>query len=234
VSFRKHDDDNDMARLKGAITDFVDATNFKVRGVPVATDANTVIGASCPSPLANGTLVEIKGSVSGFKVLATSVNCFTVPDGFTIEGRGKILTLNADTKTFTLDGPLVGSLSFTYSDSTEFKDGKTAADLKVGTFVEVKGTVSGTTVTVTRIAFEDEEHPQIPGVGLFMTQGVASAVTLEGTKVTGFTVNGMVFTLAPDALVLTGDGALVDGAKVKVVFKKDGTSNIAVVVKTDN
>ena len=235
LRFRKIEVEHEEVKLRGAITDFVDLTNFKVRGVPVTTDASTVVGASCTAPLANGTLVALSGSVSGFKVLAKAIECFVSPDGFIIEGKGTVLTLSPDTKTFTLDGPLFAKLTLTYNDTTRFAEGKTAADLKVGAKLEVNGVVSGSTVSVTRIEFEDDAVPNPTlGIALFETKGIASKVTLVGGKLASLTVNGMDFTAAANIVVITHDGALADGAKVRVLFKKTDTGNVALLVKTED
>ncbi len=234
--FRKLEHPHEEVKLRGAITDFVDMTSFKVRGVPVTTDGNTVVGASCSSPLANGTLVALSGSISGFKVLAKAIECFTSPDGFIVEGKGKVLTLDRLTKTFTLDGPLFSGLTLTWNDTTRFADGKTAADLAVGVELEINGVVSGAAVSVTRIEFEDDHDMPNPGPGIaiFETRGLASSVVKTDGKLVSFTVSGLAFTAAPNIVVLESDGPLVDGAKVRVIFKKTSTGNVALLVKTDD
>ena len=234
VVFHRIEDLLGDVKLRGAVSDFVDMSSFKVRGVPVTTDSSTVIGASCPATLANGTLVALSGSVSGFKVLAKAIECFTSPDGFILEGKGTVLTLNTATKTFTLDGPLFANLTLTYNDTTRFASGGSAADLKVGSKLEVNGVVSGSAVSVTRIEFEDDMPNPAPGVLLFETRGIASHVALVGNNLASLTVNGLDFSAGANIVVITRDGPLVDGAKVRVVFRKEGTSNIALLVKTDN
>jgi hypothetical protein len=234
VVFRKIDRPHEEVKLRGAITDFVDMSSFKVRGVPVTTDANTTIGASCPSPLANGTLVAIAGSVSGFKVLAKAIECFVSPDGFIVEGKGKVLTLNREAKTFTLDGALFANLTLAWNDTTRFADGKTAVDLAVGAELEVNGVVSGSVVTVTRIEFEDEMPNPGPGIAVYQTEGIASNVVRSGSALVSFTVNGLDFSVAGTIIVIQHDGPLVDGVKVKVVFKKTDTGNVALLVRTDD
>ena len=233
VVFRKLERLHEEVKLRGAITDFVDMTSFKVRGVPVTTDGSTTIGASCTSPLADGTLVALSGSVSGFKVLAKAIECFTSPDGFILEGKGKVLTLNLDTKSFTLDGALFSGLTLTWNDTTRFADGKTAADLAVDAELEINGVVSGTAVSVTRIEFEDDSMPNPgPGIAIFETRGIASNVVKTDGKLTSFTVNGLDFTAAANIVVLESDGPLVDGANARVIFKKTSTGNVALLVKT--
>ena len=235
VVFRKLERLHEEVKLRGAITDFVDLTSFKVRGVPVTTDGSTTVGASCTSPLADGTLVAISGSVSGFKVLAKAIECFVSPDGFILEGKGKLLTLDPASKSFTLDGPLFSGLTLSWNDTTRFADGKTAADLAVGAELEINGVVSGAAVAVTRIEFEDDHDMPNPGPGIaiFETRGIASNVVKTDGKLASFTVNGLSFTAATNIVVLESDGPLVDGAKARVLFKKTSTGNVALLVKTD-
>jgi Domain of unknown function (DUF5666) len=234
VVFRRLDRPHEEVKLRGAITDFVDMSSFKVRGVPVTTDGNTTIGASCTSPLGNGTLVALSGSVSGFKVLAKAIECFVSPDGFILEGKGQVLTLNPTTKTFTLDGPLFANLTLTWNDTTRFADGRTSADLAVGAALEVNGVVSGTAVSVTRIEFEDAVTNPIPGTAIFETQGVASKVVFVGDKLDSFTVNGLDFKTSAATVVIPHDGAPADGVKLKVLFVKTTTGNLALLVRTDH
>jgi hypothetical protein len=234
VVFHKLDRLHEEVKLRGAINDFVDMTSFRVRGVPVTTDGNTTIGASCTSPLANGTLVALSGSISGFKVLAKAIECFTSPDGFILEGKGKVLTLDPLTKTFTLDGPLFANLSLTWNDTTRFADGKTAADLAIGAALEVNGVVSGSVVAVTRIEFEDAVTNPIPGTPIFATQGVASNVVFVGDKLDSFTVNGLDFTAAVSMIVIPHDGAPANGVKLRVLFIKSTSGNVALLVRTDH
>ncbi len=236
VVFRKLERLHEEVKLRGAITDFVDLTSFKVRGVPVTTDSSTAIGSSCASsPLADGSLVAISGSVSGFKVLAKAIECFVSPDGFILEGKGKVLTLDPATKSFTLDGALFSGLTLSWNDTTRFADGKTAADLAVGAELEINGVVSGAAVSVTRIEFEDDSMPNPgPGIAIFETRGIASGVVKTDGKLTSFTVNGLAFTAAANIVVLESDGPLVDGANARVLFKKTSTGNVALLVKTDH
>jgi hypothetical protein len=236
VKFREADEDRNEVKLRGAITDFVDLQNFKVRGVPVTTDGSTRIEGSCPNPLADGTLVSIEGSVNGFNVLAAKIECFTSAEGVTLETKGTIDTLNADTKSFTFGGSFAGNLTIRWTDTTEFPEGKTAADLRAGMKVFVKGNVEGGVLTATRIRFGEDDGmpPAPPGVALFETEGIASGVTKVGADFTGLTVNGLAIVIETRTLVLTRDGPLVDGAKVKVVFVKDGERNVALLVRTDD
>ncbi|MFZ2649309.1 MAG: DUF5666 domain-containing protein, partial [Burkholderiaceae bacterium] len=232
VKFRHDDDDENDASLRGAVTDFVSMTNFKVRGVLVTTNGATQIGASCPSPLADTTLVQVKGSFVGLAVLARSITCFSSADGVTLEAKGTIATIDLAAKTFTLGAELAG-ITLQWTDTTEFPLNRTSADLQAGLRVHVKGNVAGSVLTVTRIRFDDD-FVRPPGVALFETEGVASKVTKLAEVVTGLTVNGLAITVNAQTKIVVQGGLLVDGARVEVVFKKEGGANVALLVRTDD
>lgn len=59
--------------VKGTITDFVSATNFKVGGQSVTTTATTVFQDGVAGSLANGRVVEVKGVLSGGVITAAVV-----------------------------------------------------------------------------------------------------------------------------------------------------------------
>ena len=221
--------------LKGAIADFVDSSHFKVRGTPVTTSANTVIAAACPVPLAQGTLVTVTGAVSGYTVLAKTISCFTSADGVSLEGRGAITTLDSAAKTFTLAGELFRGLTLSYGDTTVFQTGKSAADLRISTVVEVRGGVTGTAMAVARIGFAEVLQVN-PGAGVttLETEGIASHVTRPATggSITSFAIDGATFILNAESQVRVLDGQLVDGAKIHVVFKKVGDVNLVLLVNT--
>ena len=251
VRFRQRSDIDINVTLRGALTDFVDMTNFKVRGVSVTTDDKTEIAANCPSPLATGTLVVVSGKVQGRAVLAEKIVCFTSVDGVTLEAKGRIEAIDRDNKRFTLMGAVGDdkpkrrnsngddgnnkSLTVEWNDTTVFPEGKSAADLATGQLVRVWGTVEGGVLVATRIAFCDDVQPPGPGISLLETEGVASGVTKSesGDSYTGLTVNGLAIEIVPKTLVIERNGPLVDGTKVEVVFFKSGTRNVALFVHTE-
>lgn len=234
VRFRRGDDDRNDARLIGSIADFVDMQHFKVRGVSVTTDASTRFGALCPSPLANGTLVAITGSIADATVLAKRVECLAGADGVTIEGKGTIATVDATAKTFTLGSSFFGNLTLRWTDTTVFPEGKSAADLAAGLKVRVRGTVDGTSMTVARVWFDDDVPNPNPGVTVYETEGVASSLVTTGGSVSAIQVNGLTIVVASTTVIELRDGPLVEGAKVKVVFVKQGGANVALFVRTDD
>ncbi len=142
---------NSSYEVKGAIS-LLDTTakTFVVRGVAVNySSAGFEDGTA--ADLANGAVVEVKGTVSAGVLLATQVefeNALSSGDD-SYEIKGHITALDTTTQTFVVDGVLIAY------GSASFKDGS-AANLSVGAKVEVKGSapVAGV-VTATRIAFDD-------------------------------------------------------------------------------
>lgn len=218
--------------LKGAITDFVDAAHFKVRGVAVTTDTTTVTGSSCTAPLAQGTLVSIGGAVSGMTVMAKTVACLTSLEGLSVEGKGTIATIDPVAKTFTIAGDLFSKVSLNYS-AAEFATGSTAVDLKVGALVKLKGTVTSGVVTVTRIGLADVPvTPPAAGIVVLESEGIASKVTKTNGTITSFAIDGLTFAITAESTVGTLDGALVDGAEIHVLFRKVAGTNVVLLVNT--
>lgn len=141
------------AEIEGSITSFASINDFNVNGIRVNTGPATVFRDG--TALSVGMRVEVKGSLTAGVLTATRVK---IEDGsidsLEFELHGAMSALNATAKTFTLRGVKV-----TYSDSTVFRDGGTAANLTDGALVEVKGTGSNaldssTWINATRIAFE--------------------------------------------------------------------------------
>lgn len=142
---------NSSYEVKGAIS-LLDtaAKTFVVRGVTI-NYAGAGFEDGTVADLANGAVVEVKGTVSAGVLLATQVefeNSIGSGDD-SYEIKGSITALDTTAKTFVVDGVLVA-----YS-SASFKDGSVAT-LSVGAKVEVKGSapVAGV-VTATRVAFDD-------------------------------------------------------------------------------
>jgi hypothetical protein len=150
-------------------------------------------------------------------------------DGVTVEGKGTVTAVDAANKSFTLGGSLLGNLTMRWTDTTVFDAGKTGADITVGVKLEVRGFVEGGVMTLTRVHFEDDEVNPVPGVAAFETEGIASGVSANG-----LTVNGLSISITGLTVIDLRDGPLVDGAKVKVVFVKEGSVNRALSVRTDD
>lgn len=145
--------------FQGTITAFTSTSQFSVNDLPV--DAS---GASFPEGTAGieaGAFVEIKGALVNGVVVATRVKPDddgapgTVDTEFELHGTVSAATLSGSGGGFTLTSSGGVAVSVTWASGIEFRDG-TATNLVNGRRVEVKGTLSGgSSVTATRISFED-------------------------------------------------------------------------------
>lgn len=106
--------------LKGTITDFVGAADFRVRGVRV--DAAAARLTACPpTGLAADLYVEIQGAVHGGRVVASQVNCRSEPGtGAVVERKGRAGNVDVAARSFTL-APVAGAaIAVAWTDTTLF------------------------------------------------------------------------------------------------------------------
>lgn len=140
-------EDSDHAEVEGTISDFTSPASFSVDGLPV--DATNAVFEDGTSGLAVGARVEVEGTVVNGVLVARKVELKSDDDdrssGFEIDG--PITAADAAVSTFVVRGVTVR-----YAAGVEFRDGS-AANLTVGTRVEVKGALAadGSTVDATRI-----------------------------------------------------------------------------------
>lgn len=140
-------EDSDHAEVEGTISDFTSASTFSVDGLPV--DATNAVFEDGTSGLALGARVEVEGTVVNGVLVARKVELESDDDdrssGFEIDG--SITAADAAASTF-----VVRDVTVHHGAGVDFRDGS-AANLVVGTRVEVKGTLAadGTTVEATRI-----------------------------------------------------------------------------------
>lgn len=144
--------DGDDAKLKGLISAYASAASFSVNGRPV--DASTASFPDGTTGLAVGVRVEVEGRVLSGVLRATEVAIETDDQardrGFEISGH--ISSVNAAQASFVLRGQTVST-----ARSDLVYEGGTAADLKVGAKVEVRGRLSADRqrVEATRIKFDN-------------------------------------------------------------------------------
>jgi hypothetical protein len=144
--------DADRAEIEGTVTAFTSTAAFSVNGIAV--DASQARFPEGTTGLALGAHVEVHGTSANGIVTATTVEVETHADqkerGF--ELHGAISAVDATARTFVLRG-----IGVDFSGANvDFRKG-TAAQLAVGTQVEVKGVLSadGTMLQATRISFGD-------------------------------------------------------------------------------
>lgn len=125
-----HTDDVDEAEIHGSITSYQSNASFSVNGIPV--DASR---ASITGTLMLGVSVEVKGSITSQRVIATQVEVqgSSVVEARKFEFHGTVSNLNTLAKTFVLRG-----YTFTYDSNTRY-DGVNWS-VNPSPYVEVKAT----------------------------------------------------------------------------------------------
>ena len=149
VEFKGLDDRGSSGsfEVKGAVEGLNTSTNtFVVRGITVSY-STARFDDGVAADLSNGDVVEVKGTVVVGVLQATEVD---FEDGNrSYEIKGNISALDTAASTF-----VVNSVTVSYA-SASFEDG-TAANLRVGARVEVKGSaVNNGVVTASKVEFED-------------------------------------------------------------------------------
>lgn len=144
----------------GAITAFVSISNFMLAGVTIDGSAATFKDGTA-ADLKNGAIVEVKGPLSGGVVRATSIQIKSVPvvvtppappappappsAGTEFEVKSTISGF-VSVANFQLSGTQIDATSATFERGT-------AADLRNGVLVEVKGLLANGIVKATRVRF---------------------------------------------------------------------------------
>lgn len=144
-------EDHAEAHLRGLVTSFTSAASFTVDGVEVDAGA-----ASFPDGTAfgQGSFVEVEGTMSGGKLVATKVSLedqHSGDDDHQTELHGLITSYDAGAGVLTLRGVTVRI------DANTVFEGGTQGQLAVNAKVEVKGQLAsdGVTVVATLVKFED-------------------------------------------------------------------------------
>lgn len=214
VAVRRLDPNVGLVTLLGSVSEFAaDGTNtfFRVRGVPVATDANTNFGCA----IADDKIVAVAGHIVGSAVLATRIECPALAVGTVVDAYGSITDLNRAGRTFKLAGrPLLSLATLEWDDNTVFGNGATPDNLADGQYVVVRGVfLGGGRFLLTRVILDDTP-PAAPGGGLvFGTFGVAHNLSASGVIV------GRI----PMAIVAGSDirAGVANGVVVRAWFYRD-------------
>jgi hypothetical protein len=138
-------------RLKGAISSFVDASSFVVRGLPVDASA-IVLATACPGvTLANGVVVDLTAAQqTGTDVLkASSMRCVAASTYTMRDLRGTAGTVDSSAKTFVLTLASSSAQNVLWTDATAWGTGVASATLS-GASVEVEGYLNSASVLVAR------------------------------------------------------------------------------------
>ena len=148
------DDELARIRLAGEITDLVDGPSFLVRGVPV--DASGVTpAANCPSPLADGTLVQVQAQAQpGTDVVrAAEIQCAPAPGLRPRElvDQGLLWPVDVKARTFGLNDARTGQrVTVRWDDKTVFlglpRPGSAELEIQMIRTVRVEGYQEGDVV----------------------------------------------------------------------------------------
>ncbi len=155
IKIRRPGADDIEIELKGTITDFVGATDFRVRGVRIDASAARLTG--CPATgLAADLYVEIEGDLQGGRVVASRVNCQPEPAaGAIIERRGRAENVDTGNRSFTLTPAAGRTITVAWADTTLFV-APLAPQTLAGRDVEVTGYFgAGGVFTARRIEPQD-------------------------------------------------------------------------------
>ena len=143
-------ENQDEAEIHGLITSFTSVTKFSVNGISV--DATNATFPNGQAGVVLGARVEVEGKAVDGVIVARKVELQDEREihirGF--ELHGDITAIDTTLKTFVLRGVTVN-----YASAVIYKNGS-AADLKVGAQVEVRGMLNldGKTLTAVGIEFE--------------------------------------------------------------------------------
>ncbi|GAB5602222.1 hypothetical protein FJNA_07470 [Thermus sp. FJN-A] len=186
------------------------AGTLQVLGHTVQTDANTRIYEKAGdsyrtlgfSDLAVGDLVEVHGTADGTRVLATYIERYraATPE---VELEGRATLLDTEAKTFLLGGYTV-----------DYAQAQVTGTPKEGAWVEVKGTLSGTTILARKVAFKTPGQSEHGASRRLELEGPLQALD-QGAKtflLLGYTV---------DYAEATVVGTLTEGAYVEAKGQLD-------------
>ena len=207
IKFVKNQGDAKV-ELTGVITDYVSASSFKVRGVPIDASGSSVLfknGAA--SNLANGVLVKIEGN-PGSIVSPSELEFVTASDGRAAGFAGSVSELSSTG--FKLMGVEIRVTPTTRYENNDVAS--TFAAVANAKFVKVKGAFSGPVFVAAEVEVEDGG----PGTGLRDVEGsVTDLADITGGK--SFLLNGTRVNVSGTTVFENGTVAnLTNGTRVEV------------------
>ncbi len=144
---------SDVHGTVSGLTGTCPALNFKVGSTTVVTTAGTQFRESGCSAIANGTSVEVKGTMQGSSLSASEVDAQAEDQNADVHGTVSGLTGTCPALSFK-----VGSTTVVTTAGTQFK-GTACSALANGTSVQVEGTKASTgIVTATQVQSEGKGH----------------------------------------------------------------------------
>jgi hypothetical protein len=203
--------------LLGTVSEFSTSgaeTNFRVRGVPVTTDASTVIPPACT--VDDGRLVAVAGHIAGASVLATRIECPALAVGTVVDAYGAIQSLDAAASTFHLAlGPVASNATLEWDVNTVFGNGASPANLANGQYVGVRAVYQGgTRFLLTRVILDDTPPTSPTGGVVFRTFGIVRGLIPN----TSLFVGGIPMAITANTVVRAG---VENGVVVRAWFYRD-------------
>lgn len=207
-----------MVELKGAVSDFVSLSSFKLRGVPIdASGAGVVFKDGSAENLGNGVAIEIEGQVANNVVKPSKVEFANSENSGTRTFFGMVSNYTATAGTFSMLG-----LSMKLQDSTRFKNGDgtaaTRADFGNADRVRVKGSWATGVLQVIEVMFTPAASALIAEVegGVYDFDASNGSFKINGVTVTTNTATVFEGNRANlrNGAVVEVDGTVVDGKLV--------------------
>jgi hypothetical protein len=194
-------DDKSKGELRGLVSGYVagPTASFSIDGIQVLADSSLL-----PPGFGNGVEAEVKGSMSGGVLTASSVRTEKEPNA---ELRGVVSSVSASLGTLAVNG-----VTLTVDASTRFRDenGPTPVDhfglasVQVGDYIEASGTYDASALPV--FAAEKVERKAPPSGPVAFLRGPVSAMTSTGLTILGVSVD------ISAATFKSGSGAVVASA----------------------
>lgn len=188
---RKHmGDDGDEAEIKGLITEFTDANNFKVNDVAVQTNSSTQYKNGSASSLALNVKLKVEGEVDENGVLIASEVKFQIENN--VEISASVESIDVANNTITLLGIKVALNNFTQLEDNidEVASGKNSRffninEIQIGDFIEINGYVdSNGEVVATKLEREDEDE----GENTIELKGPVDSISETSIVILGITI----------------------------------------------
>jgi hypothetical protein len=191
-----------QAQVEGPITDFISASNFRVRGQLIHAAGAAFAGGTAAN-LANGRVVHIAGFLRASVLEAATVEFkdTTPPEATRLAVDGQV------TEFFTPSRFKVNGRAVATSATTVFYGGS-SGDLANGRRVAAEGTVSGGVLDAATLRI----YPQEPAPAVSTEGPIANYVSPAS-----FMVNGQAVSAGPGTAYVSGTSAnLANGVTVKV------------------
>ncbi|MBI3524598.1 MAG: hypothetical protein HY066_08730 [Betaproteobacteria bacterium] len=225
--------DQIQAELHGTITNYVSASNFRVRGVLV--DASMAsFSAGSQANLQNNAYVEIHGAVLNNIVKASTVSFQDETSGSVDDLSGVVGGYSSPTQAFTITPdnrrlPVQVTLA-----ATPFFVGGASTDLSNGKYVTVNATLVNGSWVVNTVTFmlgsQSNDNGDGSGgmPGSKEIEGIASNVDMSAGT---FSLNGI--TVKFDKARITGGATLANGVQVQVYGMLSGSILTASRIEID-